>query len=647
MSGIAGIVSFDGRPIDREAFARMMRALAPRGPDGQHSVIGEDFALGNAIFHTTPESSLEQQPLRFEHYIITADARIDNRAELLDELEIPRPEQSKLSDAGVIVRAYAKWKRGAPYKLEGNFAFAIWDTREKRLFCARDVFGAKPFCFTKLPWGFVFASDTMAMRASQLFNLTINEGRFADALTPIYVESLHVHETLWNEIQRLRHQHWLEAHDNRITKQVYFRFAETHVDLPKSDDDKIALFHDEFVRSVDRCLRTVGPVGLTLTGGLDSGSIACVARRLLKERGQGPLRAYSALLGGPECTETPGVNAIVEGGHIDLNVIGPNDAEEMGNVFLRFMEQTDTGGMLAFLTHVPMGTYARAAAAGTRVVMDGRDGAALFGGHGNPMFLALDAGRLGMFARLATENYDGSHWPLPVKLARERTASTLSHWLQQRALAPVSPTLFRQLRAARDRANATRWLNASLCSEALIERAYLRERYAEATAAIALTPANSKAFVSSLFDLRPTVRSNENFDRMANAFGVEARSPMFDRRLVQLAVHSPWELSATEASRKPLQRRMLSSELPERVVQTPAQVGVHWPLRRTLLRPGPFRAWLERSWPRLSGRREWLASEAAETAIRAVRAHNNPSTDDLGAAIRAAGALEWLDRHAT
>ena len=141
---------------------RMNSILAHRGPDGavvwHNGVVG----LGHRMLHTTPESLREVLPLvnRGADLVITADARIDNREELIASLDLKHRPAAELADSELILAAYEKWGDHSPEKLLGDFAFVIWDGRQRSLFCARDHFGVKPFYYFYRPGHlFAFASE--------------------------------------------------------------------------------------------------------------------------------------------------------------------------------------------------------------------------------------------------------------------------------------------------------------------------------------------------------------------------------------------------------------------------------------------------------------------------------------------------------
>ena len=165
MSGVCGIVNLDGAPVALDDVRRCVRMLARRGPDGAGAWAAGPCGLGHTRLDTTPEMLLEHLPLHdpASGCAITADVRLDNRAELLACLRLS-DRSSGLSDAGVVLAAYLAWGDACVERFLGDFCFAIWDPRQQRLWCARDHFGLRPFYYHHAPGRFLaFASEPRAI----------------------------------------------------------------------------------------------------------------------------------------------------------------------------------------------------------------------------------------------------------------------------------------------------------------------------------------------------------------------------------------------------------------------------------------------------------------------------------------------------
>src|SRR5690606_4902269 len=146
MGAIVGILRFDGVPVEAEQLASMLDAMPHRGSDNLSVWREGSVGVAQRMFWTTPESQTETLPLISDdgQLVLTADARIDNRDELFTALTITKP-QGETADSELILAAYERWGESCVDHLLGDFAFALWDGRNKRIFCARDHFGAKPF----------------------------------------------------------------------------------------------------------------------------------------------------------------------------------------------------------------------------------------------------------------------------------------------------------------------------------------------------------------------------------------------------------------------------------------------------------------------------------------------------------------------
>src|SRR5580704_11609676 len=162
------MVQYDGAPVTRETLAPIGAAMSFWGPDGHGQWCGDGAGLGHLMLNATPESLHERLPASIRvasHLVITADARIDNRDELFDALGVPAAGRARTPDSSLILLAYERWGAECVRRLLGDFAFAIWDGRERKLFCARDPFGCMPFVYHYDGKRFVFGSDVKGVLA--------------------------------------------------------------------------------------------------------------------------------------------------------------------------------------------------------------------------------------------------------------------------------------------------------------------------------------------------------------------------------------------------------------------------------------------------------------------------------------------------
>src|SRR5438876_9538250 len=140
MSGFVGIVNSDGAPVARETLFRLTETMAYRGPDALNVWIDGHVGFGHTMLRTTREAESERQPCSLDGECwITADCRVDGREDLIQALLARgRKFVKDAPDPELILHAYAVWGTECVLHLIGDFAFAIWDGRNRRLFCARD-----------------------------------------------------------------------------------------------------------------------------------------------------------------------------------------------------------------------------------------------------------------------------------------------------------------------------------------------------------------------------------------------------------------------------------------------------------------------------------------------------------------------------
>jgi asparagine synthase (glutamine-hydrolysing) len=294
VSGLAGVYGLDGRPVDVALLRRLIAAVAHRGPDGEGCWTDGAIGLGHRISRTTPESLAEKQPLLDESgaLCLALDGRVDNRAELAAWLRAAGVHLRTDTDAELVLQSYALWVDGCALRIVGDFAFAIWDRRRRRLFCARDPLGIRPFYYRDDGLTFIWGSELRQLLGTLPLGPEPNEGVVAEYLSSRLVDSK---ETLYRGILRLPPGHVLTVEDGRVRTTRYFDVDPRREIRYRSDDEYAAHFREILREAVHCRLRSVTPVAVFLSGGLDSSSIVGVAARLARDGHEpGPgFEAYS------------------------------------------------------------------------------------------------------------------------------------------------------------------------------------------------------------------------------------------------------------------------------------------------------------------------------------------------------------------
>lgn len=279
MSGICGVVNFDGRPIEPSDLEAMLSAMARRGPDGMGLWTDGPVGLGHAMLSTTPESLHECPPIVNQRgdLMITADVRLDNREELIDALGLHFHPATKIGDHALILGAYDKWGEACPSRLLGDFAFAIWDRKESKIFCARDILGIKPFYYLQSGALFVFGSAIEAVLRNPHVTDELNEGMIGEYLSG----SIHRREeTFYHGIFRLPGAYCMSVSQDKVRKNQYWSAGSVTSLHYRSKTDYVDHFIEIFAQAVTARLRTCNKVGALLSGGIDSSLVVSMMKRL-------------------------------------------------------------------------------------------------------------------------------------------------------------------------------------------------------------------------------------------------------------------------------------------------------------------------------------------------------------------------------
>jgi asparagine synthase (glutamine-hydrolysing) len=295
LSDIVGIFHRDGARVERALLQSLADALSYRGPDSRAIWLDGSIGLGHAMLRTTYESAGEQQPASLDgRYWITADVRLDSRRELIAEIERAGRKISRSApDSTLILHAYAVWGTECGEHLRGDFSFAVWDARSKALFCARDHFGIKPFYYAQHGEFFLFSNTLNCVRMHPAVSEELNDAAVGDFL--LFGLNYDNATTSFRDVHRLPPAHCLTFSSSGLKIRRYW--------APPTDgriryaraDDYVEHFQALLQEAVADRLRT-DRVGILLSGGLDSSSVAAVAKEVSGKNGQTTeIRGYTTV----------------------------------------------------------------------------------------------------------------------------------------------------------------------------------------------------------------------------------------------------------------------------------------------------------------------------------------------------------------
>ncbi len=284
MSGIVGILHLDGAPVDAELLQRLVDFQKFRGPDAQRLWISGQVGLGHTLLKTSDESTHECQPFHLGDNIwIAADARVDGRSELVAKLTAAgQNAPSNATDAELILRSYRAWGEACLEHLLGDFAFAIWDGREQKLFCARDQMGVKPFYYASIGSLLVFSNTLDCVRQHPAVSDRLNDLAIADFL--LFDINQDAATTSYSDIRRLPAAHSLRCERAAVSIRRYWTLSVTEPVRFQRESEYIEQFRALLEQAVEDRLRTKS-AGILMSGGLDSTTVAATARRILAVNG--------------------------------------------------------------------------------------------------------------------------------------------------------------------------------------------------------------------------------------------------------------------------------------------------------------------------------------------------------------------------
>ncbi|NBB87139.1 MAG: asparagine synthase (glutamine-hydrolyzing) [Bacteroidetes bacterium] len=552
MSGIAGIYWLDGRPAGSSEIEGMVDAMAHRGPDGLSTWHEGALALGHAMLQTTPESLHETQPLvhRRGDLVLTADARIDNRDDLIRALRPPRPDGRPITDAELILAAYEKWGADCPKHLLGAFAFALWDAREHRLFCARDHFGVKPFYYHYAPGRcFVFASELRGVLACEGVPRSINERRIADYLA--FVED-NASYTFFDDIHRLLPAHTVVVQDTSLDRQLYWSLSFPEQPSDRTLEHNASSFRALFLDAVHRRIRSATPVASLLSGGLDSSAILGVAHqatRLLDQTGGG-LHAVSGRSEGlPEADEAQYIDAMLNVYPVSSWEAEVSDVRPVHDIkrLVELHGEPPEGHLFNIVWRLSPLIRDR----GFRVTLDGHGGDEVVG-HGR--YYLRQLAREGAWIRVLRE-LQGT----PVEQIQAFVRITLTYG----SLPTVwAERLQRAFNTVLNVSKPGRVWWTQLVQPSFMQEMGTVERWQRRQRAAAQCPTERHRHHETL-TLPLQASAFEEIDRTAAHGQTEQRFPFWDRRLVELCVTLPTEQRRRHGTGRRILREAMKGILPE------------------------------------------------------------------------------------
>jgi asparagine synthase (glutamine-hydrolysing) len=564
---VCGIVGLFGPGVSgiEESLRRMMASIAHRGPDDEGALLDGDFAMGIRRLSIIDLES-GRQPIWNETgtLAIVFNGEIYNYLELRECLQLRGHRFRTKSDTEVILHAFEEFGEECVNHLNGMFAFAIWNRVNRTLFMARDRLGVKPLYYAVNGGNFVFASEIKALLASSLVSKRLRQEALWHYLTFRYVPGS---MSVWADVAKLPPAHvlTLDTRDMTVRTRRYWDIPSGDGGSDLSDAEEQEQFSALFEDSVRRRLLADVPIGILLSGGLDSSLVAAVVQRLRKS----PPETFSvSFRDGGDADESEFARCAakhVGAMHHEIK-IGREEFESWMPEFVRFSDEP-----LADSAAVPLFFVSKLAAERVKVVLSGEGSDELLAGYdfefalrdidrvtrqaraGSRMLGMLPSGFASRFKASVGRYRVGRLFIEPTEVVRWMAPNMTSAFssLEKRALWPTAP-VFEE-------------------SNELIRRVYDRSPTSDPLNAMLYQYAQDWLVEDLLMKA----------DKMTMAASIELREPFLDYRLVEWLAFRPasskLRMTAAGVEKKVLLRRYAAPLLPREIIDRP-KVGFATPV---------------------------------------------------------------------
>jgi len=382
MCGIAGIIQSNPGRFQLSQLQQMTDAIAHRGPDGAGEWCNQNntVLLGHRRLSIIDLSSAGEQPMHYlDRYSIVHNGEIYNYTELRNLLQQKGYQFRSQTDTEVIAAAWDYWKEDCLQHFDGMFAFAIWDQQEQELFAAVDRFGEKPFYYTLEEDALVFGSEMKALWAAGI-NKAPNLQMLFNFITIGYTSNPEKkEETFYQQIYRLPAASYLvySLPDQLLEIQTYWKIDPEKEQSSISDEAAISQFHELFQRSVSRRMRSDVPIGSSLSGGLDSSSIAAMVFALRSSNYSG--KAFTAAFPGFEKDESKYAKQVADRFELEQHLVNITATDLMQDWEKLCLHQEEPFGSSS--SYAQFKVYELAKENGIKVLLDGQGADEILAGY--------------------------------------------------------------------------------------------------------------------------------------------------------------------------------------------------------------------------------------------------------------------------
>lgn len=566
MCGITGFINFQGH--DKETahtlVSRMADTILHRGPDEEGYYVDEHAAFGHRRLSIIDLSG-GRQPMHTvdQRLHIVFNGEIYNYLELKEELQKKGHRFQSQSDTEAILLGYREWREDIVGKLNGMFAFAIWDNREKSLFLARDRVGKKPLYYCAKNNQFAFASELKALKPLGSLLGSLSPTALDCYYTLGYIPSP---RTIYENACKLEPAHCLLVSQNGIKKQRYWQ-----LDFAPRRNLTLAGATEEFESLLDeatRCrLMSEVPLGAFLSGGLDSTLVVSSMAKVMDK----PVLTNSIGFGEKSFNELPLAKMVAD--HLKTDhrefTLEPNAAEILDKIAWHFDEP------FADSSAVPTWYVCEMARQNVTVALSGDGGDESFGGYTfrylPHMFEARIRAALPVPLRSLLFRPLGAVWPASAKLPKPFRLKTIFENLAVSDAEAFYRDLIWLRPDTRDQLYSTDFMNSLQGFTPFETVAPLYNSLSFDPSILELSASSSSLARAQYTDIHFYMTEDVlvKVDRMSMAHSLEVRSPLLDYRIIEFAATLPAHLKLSKNKGKIVLRQLAAKRLPRQILDQP------------------------------------------------------------------------------
>ncbi len=550
MCGIFGVFNFYQKlPINKELFKEATNLLAHRGPDGEGYYFDENNGIG--LSHrrlSILDLPTGDQPMCNEDGTIwiVFNGEIYNYKEMKNDLLQKGHVFKTKSDTEVIIHAYEEFGDECPNKFNGIFAFAIWDSKKKRIFLARDYFGVKPLYYSVDNEKLIFASEIKSILSYSKTSQYINEKALYYCLTFRYTPAPF---TLFEGINKLPASYCLNVNTDKKVELKRYWDKRIIIDLNRKENEWIDLLRNQFEDAVERQMMADVPIGLSLSGGIDSGVLLAL---MSKYQGKG-VHAFTVSFEGSNKKDDESLRAKktaeIFGAKFYHTVITSQDYSKFMDKYIWHLEEpvgNESAVAYYFVANMAKGIV--------KVLLNGQGADEPFAGYDR---------YLGMYygdkVNLLPPYLFKVLSKLPLDLNRRNQLLRLYEYLKEKDFKDKAANVASILSGNQ----RIKLFNKDFIS--IVKTSDLSKEIDNITGSF-IQGTNLEKYI--FYDMFSSLSENLllSEDKMAMAASIEARVPFLDVELVKTALSIPSKLKIKNGSLKYIHKKVCEKYLPKEII---------------------------------------------------------------------------------